>query len=114
MIYFISAGRQYIKIGYTADSSASKRLYDMQIGCPLDLRLLGTMPGDRGDEWALHRRWADQQHRGEWFRTSRELRTFIKEVATPPMDQFEFLRGTWSSGGEAGAAAAPSHVSTGL
>lgn len=65
-IYFIQAGADGpVKIGYT--KSLAGRFVKMQVDCPLPLRVLHYIHGDRAVEAALHARWAAARLRGEWF-----------------------------------------------
>jgi hypothetical protein len=79
-VYFIQANADLIKIGRA--SSPHDRLESFQIGCPLELRLLGSYaPGDAVQaEAELHRRFAKARHRGEWFRPTTLLLAFIEEI----------------------------------
>ena len=75
MIYFVEGG-DLVKIGMAEDVPA--RVARMQTGSPIQLRLLGSMPGDRDVERALHRRFRDLRVRGEWFRRADELHAYIE------------------------------------
>jgi hypothetical protein len=76
MIYFVQdQATCFIKIGYAAE--ARNRLSGLQVGNPLQLVLLATMPGDRDSEAALHRRFAEYHTRGEWFRPGPNLLRFL-------------------------------------
>ena len=63
-IYFIQCG-QFIKIGKA--NYPERRLLELQIGCPYDLTLLATLPGDEREELYFHRLFVDRRHKGEWF-----------------------------------------------
>lgn len=54
-----------VKIGWAANPK--KRLLDLQIGSPVKLRILGTIPGGRHHEAFLHKYFAEWHVRGEWF-----------------------------------------------
>lgn len=74
--YFIgSSETDRVKIGYTGD--IGRRLVDIQVGCPDVVSVLHTMPGSRGTEAMLHRKFAKQHYRGEWFTLSGEIERFI-------------------------------------
>lgn len=71
MIYAIRAGDlPFVKIGtsWGGYAGAGGRLDALQAGCPIELRLLGIIDGDRRAEYELHQRFAAQRERGEWFR----------------------------------------------
>lgn len=77
MIYFAEAvGVGNIKIGFT-DGPVESRIADLQTGCPVPIRLLGTAPGTLGDEKDLHRRFAAQRVHGEWFKPAPDLLALI-------------------------------------
>lgn len=74
VIYFIQAGNKKgpIKIGYTKD--ISKRLTELQVGCPFTLNLLFFFPAkskkhaQKMESW-FHNRWFRRHIRGEWFKS---------------------------------------------
>lgn len=71
MIYFIK-NRTFVKIGYT--SNLNRRLNELQIGSPKQLKLIGLMEGDYQTEAGLHE--AFKKHRvknTEWFAMKGEL-----------------------------------------
>lgn len=75
-VYFVHAtesGR--IKIG-TADDPV-RRLATLQTGSPEQLDLIGTLPGGRALEARLHRDFARERLRGEWFECSDRLVLFL-------------------------------------
>lgn len=62
--YLITAeGSHLVKIGIATDPM--QRLKTLQTGQPMDLFLMWSVPGDY--EHALHVRFAEYRHRGEWF-----------------------------------------------
>src|SRR5216110_1895594 len=65
-VYVIRAG-EFIKIGVARD--VSKRVQQMQVGCPYDTEVLMAWPCS--DPYAFERRLHYQlrayRHRGEWF-----------------------------------------------
>lgn len=66
LIYFIEAvGSDAIKIGWAM--CPNKRLLNLQCGCPLELRLVGTTPGTIKMEKKIHLAMAGRAVRGEWF-----------------------------------------------
>jgi hypothetical protein len=67
MIYFTKdTGTQAIKIGYS--KKPKERLGGLQTGNPSKLILLGSIPGTENDEATFHRRFAQFQLEGEWFK----------------------------------------------
>ena len=76
-IYFIRAqGKRAVKIGHAANPR--RRLYSLQIGSSLPLSLVALLDGDRKEEADLHRRFASQRIRGEWFKPCREIENIIR------------------------------------
>jgi hypothetical protein len=66
VIYVIGERRTgIVKIGTNVNPFA--RLKELQAGNPRPLDVLVTLPGDRRDEAALHRAFADLCVGGEWF-----------------------------------------------
>ena len=74
IVYFIKCG-PYIKIGVTCDIAI--RLTDMQVGCPYDMEVIGTIDGGRCREKEIHGILAKSKHRGEWFHYSRDVEVLI-------------------------------------
>jgi len=66
-----------VKIGI-ATGSPQERLKQLQTGCPNELVLRAEMPGCQSDESALHRIFARQHVRGEWFHLDGEINDFIE------------------------------------
>lgn len=65
-VYAIAAvGTTLVKIG--TSSNPAGRVKAFQIGCPLELRLLGNWWGGSLVETYLHHAFADRRVRGEWF-----------------------------------------------
>lgn len=96
-VYFIQAVHtRHIKIGQAA--FPEKRLQGLQISCPDELVLLGSIPDPSGGslERVLHRQFSAHHVRGEWFRESPELVAFLRErgFTTVPTDAEKFLHGT--------------------
>ena len=65
-----------IKLGYTND--LRRRLVELQVGSPVELRVLLAMPGCLDDETALHVRFKPDLLRGEWYRPSETLLAWIE------------------------------------
>lgn len=64
-VYFIAAGEDAVKIGWAL--IPERRLTALQIGNNVALRFLGSVPGSRADERAMHRRLSAFHVRGEWY-----------------------------------------------
>jgi hypothetical protein len=79
-VYFVGAsGSPYVKIGFCKSGGIKGRLATLQIGCPLELRLLGLVSGcGRDHEQTLHNRFAATRHRGEWFLLTPEIEAVIE------------------------------------
>ena len=63
-IYFIRC-QKYVKIGYAKD--VSKRLSELQVGCPFELQIMSVIPGTPALERRFHEVLRDFHIRGEWF-----------------------------------------------
>lgn len=80
VVYFIEkVGVGHVKIGITSRDIA-KRIAGLQQS--MELKLLGTIPGDCVMEKALHDRFSELNIRGEWFFLTHGLRRFIKAVVS--------------------------------
>jgi hypothetical protein len=78
-LYFIEAvGTDYIKIGRSGNPE--KRKQQLATGSPNELALLGAISGGAELERELHQKFDNLRERGEWFRSSGELREFIKQA----------------------------------
>ena len=85
VIYFIEVFEvNAVKIGY-ADSQANAldRLALFQIGCPLELELLGTIEGTRKAERAMHSRFKQARINGEWFSREGALAEYMADLNLP-------------------------------
>lgn len=66
MIYFIQTDdNRFIKIGRARD--VEKRFQALQIGHPGTLKILAVHQGDVAEERIIHKRFAANKVRGEWF-----------------------------------------------
>lgn len=75
----------FIKIGSAVNVPRRMRQLELEYGKPLSL--LVTIPGDRTEEVAMHRRFDHlrldgtyRNHRPEWFYPARELMDFIRSL----------------------------------
>lgn len=81
MIYFAEAlGANRIKIGFTADEP-QKRVAALGQCAPFKVELICSIPGGKTRERQLHAAFASDRQKGEWFRASHALRSFVKELS---------------------------------
>ena len=76
-VYFVRAGER-VKIGFTKD--LDRRLVQLQNFFPDPLEVLLSMPGSILMEQELHRRFAADRLRGEWFLCSPAIRAFTEAL----------------------------------
>lgn len=77
-VYFLEAvGLNRIKIGLcTGDPEV--RTSQLRLLSPVELRVVGTIPGDVKTEHALHERFQMSRIHGEWFEFDDDIREYIK------------------------------------
>lgn len=76
IIYFITAGEgRPIKIGFS--TNVQQRLESLQTGNHEQLVLLAEITGSKRDEILIHRAFASDRVRGEWFARSTTLELLI-------------------------------------
>lgn len=76
MIYFIrDTLTNHVKIGHSRNPR--KRLNELQTGSVNWLELMACLPGTAEDEAKLHKRFAKDRVRGEWFAISRSMLEFF-------------------------------------
>jgi hypothetical protein len=82
VIYFIQAGaRGDVKIGYAKTHAAvDRRRATFQTGHSETLQILGVVEGEREDEATLHRYFAPDRVRGEWFRPTGALMACASDI----------------------------------
>ena len=81
VVYFaLAVGANLIKIGTVVGAHrVEKRMELLQPGCPFDLKVLLIAPGfGRREEARIHRAFAGQWHRGEWFRCEGRLKEVLQ------------------------------------
>lgn len=79
-VYFIAAyWGAPVKIGWAA--VPERRLRELQIANHAELRIIAAVPGSKEDEREMHRWFAPQRHRGEWFCWTQELGDFLVWLA---------------------------------
>jgi hypothetical protein len=82
-VYFITCREsKVVKIGSSV--SPHDRLREIQIGCATPLTVEGVMPGGAAEERALHRNFADERIRGEWFYITPAIEALIAANPAPP------------------------------
>lgn len=82
LVYFLSAeGTGRVKIGWTRSAGLEKRVADLQIGCPVPLRVITTYPGTLFNEHMEHARLRSSWVHGEWFDETEEVLGRIREVS---------------------------------
>lgn len=74
-IYFAEV-HDFIKIGYA--DAVKKRVKYLQVGGPYDINILHSTPGGPIEEEYIHRIFAADRVRGEWFRKTPRLLALIK------------------------------------
>jgi len=72
-VYFIQNERGSVKIGHSVNPA--KRLMLLQTGTLESLRIVRTIEGDDATERWLHRHFASDRVRGEWFNFREEMLT---------------------------------------
>ena len=89
-VYILRAGNSaFVKIGWARD--VARRVSELQTANSAKLRVLVTVPGDKGLEGRLHHRFREERHRREWFRLSDPIREFIRQNGGPVLIQKRWL-----------------------
>lgn len=82
-VYVIRSGASdFYKIGWSRDPKY--RLKDLQIGNPLPLELVGTVPGSTRTEAKWHVRFKNKRACGEWFELTEEEVRIVLFLAEDP------------------------------
>ncbi|MCK4447410.1 MAG: GIY-YIG nuclease family protein [Candidatus Marinimicrobia bacterium] len=76
MIYFITDGNGYFKIGYT--ENIEERLSQLNAANPNKLKVIHIKKGGLLEEKILHNKFYKYRKNGEWFENCKEIRDFIK------------------------------------
>jgi hypothetical protein len=75
-VYFVEAvGLSAVKIG--AAANIRRRIGQLQIGCPAELRILFHEEGGKVREQELHRTFGAQRIRGDWFRLEGQVAEYV-------------------------------------
>jgi hypothetical protein len=81
-VYFITCREAgAVKIGHSVDPYG--RFPEIQMGCPLPLKLEALMRGAREEEKAAHWRFSEHRIHGEWFRLAEEIELVIAANSAP-------------------------------
>jgi Meiotically Up-regulated Gene 113 (MUG113) protein len=68
-----------VKIGFSAEPGL--RLRSLQTGYPFKLEILAQCPGGEETEQRVHKLFQKEKLRGEWFKRSPRIRTFIDMIS---------------------------------
>ncbi len=79
VVYIVGAALGPVKIGWSTDVYA--RVRDLQTAQHRTLFVHAILDGGRFDEMELHRRFARDRVRGEWFRLSSDLHQYLTDSA---------------------------------
>ena len=89
-VYFILCSTQrMVKIGHT--NNMVKRLHQLQVGCPYELKVIKTMDGDYELEQELHKRFDHYRVQGEWFVYSQEIKDYLNNPEVDPKTEEEIF-----------------------
>jgi hypothetical protein len=89
MIYFIET-EGMVKIGYSNDPR--RRFHNLSIGCPTRCTLVAVIEGGKVEEKRIHEMFKADRIRGEWFKFTVEINTFMRERALP-LDSADAAKG---------------------
>lgn len=78
LVYFLIGVPGYVKIGFTA--ALGERMKDLQVGCPVPLRLAAYIDGHVCLERDYHERFAEHRCEGEWFALAPEIQNEIDRI----------------------------------
>jgi DNA-binding transcriptional regulator YiaG len=82
-VYFVTCREaNAVKIGSSFDPH--RRVVEIQWGCPLELVLEAVLPGGAEEEFTFHRRFEDDNLRGEWFSINPMIEAIIAANPAPP------------------------------
>lgn len=76
MVYFITQGVHYVKIGHCGGDPKS-RLITLQTGNPNRLELSLLLEGGKEDETIIHGQFLKYHIRGEWYYLTLEIEDYI-------------------------------------
>lgn len=85
IVYFAHrAADNCVKIGFTRNWLQREKDFRQTRNGGTTVVLLGTIPGDKTVELAIHKRFAQHRIRGEWFAAAPDLLAFIASDTMPP------------------------------
>lgn len=82
MIYFIKACSKFVKIGTSND--IDKRVKSMQTSQARTIKVVAVLNGSFQTESGLHELLKGSHYKGEWFKTTEELKWFIRAIHKYP------------------------------
>lgn len=82
MIYFIQACSNYVKIGMSFNLEG--RVKGLQTANPKRLKVKAVLEGGSQTEAGLHELFKKSQVRGEWFKTTEEIKWYIRAIQENP------------------------------
>lgn len=93
LYFFATVNDEFVKIG-NATSNLYRRIEQVQIGCPIPIRLLGIIQcKDKSEmlrrEKEIHGQFKDYNTIGEWFRIVPEISAYVDEFAESGEDILE-------------------------
>lgn len=77
-VYAVAGIAGFVKIGRA--KSIARRLINIQSDCPVEVQLLAVLSTDPNDEERFHEMFAFERVRGEWFRASDRLLSYLDEA----------------------------------
>ena len=80
-LYFIRVKDGPVKIGRAGN--VQRRLKHLQIGCPYELILVGTVEHGGSWEWVFHAKLFRDCIRGEWFEWTRRVERMVGYALDP-------------------------------
>lgn len=82
-VYFITCRQTgTVKIGNSLEPHA--RLRELQTAHPYELKVEAVLPGGHEEEHDMHRRFAEERLKGEWFTITDMIELIIKNSPPPP------------------------------
>jgi hypothetical protein len=77
-IYFAQTAA-HVKIGHS--KHPVRRIRDLQVSHPTDVRLVAVIEGNEALERELHERFKKVRRMGEWFSWTPELRAYVESIS---------------------------------